>query len=264
MKLNILSDLHLSAGPLDPPANDADVIVIAGDVARPERAIEWMRTLGKPVLFVAGNHEFYGGSIPGTIAQLKRLSAGTNVRVLAGDEVVCGGVRFLGTTLWTDFRLFADEATRRAAREQAVAFIRDFSRIRVDDEAGRVFTPEDSTALFDAQAHWLEERLAQPHAGATVVITHHAPSLLSIHPRFADSLFNACFVSAAERLLDGGRVRLWIHGHTHDSFDYFVNGTRVLCNPRGYAKDGVNENARFDANFVIDLAPERLDRQAHA
>ncbi|MGH8788924.1 MAG: hypothetical protein ACREYA_28095, partial [Cupriavidus necator] len=73
----------------------------------------------------------------------------------------------------------------------------------------------------------------------------------SIHPRFAGSLLNAGFVSNAERLIDGGRVQLWIHGHTHDSFDYTVNGTRVVCNPRGYARDGVNENVLFDANFMV-------------
>lgn len=78
-----------------------------------------------------------------------------------------------------------------------------------------------------------------------MVITHHAPSRKSIHPRFARSLLSACFVSDAERFLGGSRVQLWVHGHTHDSFDYLVNGTRVICNPRGYAKDGVNENLRF-------------------
>ena len=112
------------------------------------------------------------------------------------------------------------------------------------------FTPESSAALFARHAAWLERALDEPHAGPTVVITHHAPSRGSIHPRFADSLLNACFVSAAERLVDGRRASLWIHGHTHDSFDYRLNGTRVLCNPRGYAKNGVNENPLFDANLV--------------
>ena len=86
-----------------------------------------------------------------------------------------------------------------------------------------------------------------------MVITHHAPSPKSIHPRFADSLLNACFVSDAERLIDGSRARLWIHGHTHDSFDYCLNGTRVVCNPRGYARNGVNENPLFDANFLVEI-----------
>jgi hypothetical protein len=64
---------------------------------------------------------------------------------------------------------------------------------------------------------------------------------------------NACFVSDAEHLIDGRLARRWIHGHTHDSFAYSVNGTRVLCNPRGYAKDGVNENRLFDANLTFDV-----------
>ena len=86
-----------------------------------------------------------------------------------------------------------------------------------------------------------------------MVITHHAPSRKSIHPRFADSLMNACFVSDAERLIDGSRAHLWIHGHTHDSFDYFVNGTRVLCNPRGYVVDDKAENPAFDPGLVVEV-----------
>ena len=86
-----------------------------------------------------------------------------------------------------------------------------------------------------------------------MVITHHAPSRGSIHPRFEGSLVNACFVSDAKYLLDGRRAQLWIHGHTHDSFDYVVNGTRIVCNPRGYAKAGVNENALFDPDLTIDV-----------
>ena len=85
------------------------------------------------------------------------------------------------------------------------------------------------------------------------MVTHHAPSRKSIHPRFADSRLNACFVSDAEHLLGADRVQLWIHGHTHDSFDYRVNGTRVVCNPRGYAKGGVNENPLFDPNLMIEI-----------
>jgi predicted phosphodiesterase len=247
MKLNVLSDLHLSLGALAIPGNDADVVILAGDVARPREAIAWASGFAKPVLYVPGNHEFYGGSIAGTVEDLKRLSAGTNIRVLDDDEVIIDGVRFLGTTLWTDFRLFGEGEKRAAAMHEAQRFMRDFSRIRIGDSP---FTPKGSTALFARHAAWLERKLAQPHAGPTVVITHHAPSRKSIHPRFADSLLNACFVSDAERLIDGSRARLWIHGHTHDSFDYFVNGTRVLCNPRGYAKDGVNENPSFDANLL--------------
>jgi hypothetical protein len=159
-------------------------------------------------------------------------------------------VRFFGTTLWTDFMLFGEGEKRTAAMQAAHRFMRDFRRIRLGESP---FTPEASAALFARHAAWLAAGLAQPHAGPTVVITHHAPSRKSIHRRFADSPINACFVSDAEYLIDGRRAGLWIHGHTHDSFDYVVNGTRVLCNPRGYAKDGVNENSLFDANLSVEV-----------
>jgi predicted phosphodiesterase len=252
MRLHVVSDLHLSRAGLDLPATGADVLILAGDVARPAEAVAWASHAGTPVLYVAGNHEFYGGSLPGTRARLAQLCGGTSIRFLDDAEVVIGGVRFLGTTLWSDFRLDATETARAAARNAARAMIRDFTHIRRDDASEAAFAPEDSARLFDAHAAWLDDRLAAPHDGPTVVITHHAPSPRSIHPRFAGSPLNGCFVSDAARLLDG-RATLWIHGHTHDSFDYVAGGTRVVCNPRGYVIDGVGENPRFDPGLVIKV-----------
>ncbi|MEP6656271.1 MAG: metallophosphoesterase [Betaproteobacteria bacterium] len=262
MKLNILSDLHLSLGALERPENDADVIILAGDIARPREAIAWASGFAKPVLYVPGNHEFYGGSIVDTVAELRRACSGTNVRVLAGDQVTMGGVRFLGTTLWTDFMLFGTGGKRAAAIRDATHSMRDFSRIRTGDAAETLFTPDDSAALFKVQAEWLDNELAEPFAGPTVVITHHAPSRQSIHPRFAESLLNPCFVSDADRLMGRNRARLWIHGHTHDSFDYLCNGTRVLCNPRGYVQHGINENPLFDPNLLVDVNVEGVPADA--
>jgi len=253
VKVHILSDVHLSCGPLDMPANDADAVIAAGDIARPKEAVAWLLGLRKPVLYVPGNHEFYGGSIAGTRAELKRLCAGTNILLLDNDEGVLNGVRFIGSTLWTDFMLCGDGEPRLAAMREAVEFMNDFRVIRYGAMDERVFTPADSTALHRTNVHWLERKLAEPYAGLTVVITHHAPSPKSIHPKYADSLLNACFASDADRLVEGSRARLWVHGHMHDSFDYVLGETRVVCNPRGYARNGVNENARFDPNMVVEI-----------
>ena len=252
MKLHVISDLHLSVAGFDLPETAADVIVLAGDIARPFEACAWAQRLSKPVIYVAGNHEFYGGSIDGTIVALREHSAGTPIQLLETDEWIVERVRFLGTTLWSDFSI-VDAAERAQAEGLAVAMIRDFSRIRADSSTDRLFSPADSTELFRRSAAWLQRKLDEPFDGPTVVVTHHAPSHRSIHPRFAGSPLNACFVSDAERMMGSARVALWIHGHTHDSFDYSVEGTRVLCNPRGYAKNGVDENAAFDPALVVQL-----------
>jgi predicted phosphodiesterase len=253
MKLHILSDLHLSSGPLELSANDADAVVAAGDIARPDAAVAWLKALRKLVLYVPGNHEYYGDSMARTRAELKRLCAKTNVYLLDNDEVVLDGVRFLGTTLWTDFMLFGEGEKRAHAIREALDFMNDFRIVRYGAAGERVFHPRDAAELFRANTQWLHDKFAEGYAGSTVVITHHAPSPRSIHPRYADSLINPCFASDAERLVTGSRASLWIHGHMHDSFDYRIGKTRVVCNPRGYARGGVNENARFDPDLVIEV-----------
>lgn len=118
------------------------------------------------------------------------------------------------------------------------------------DDAAPLLTPKDTMQLFAASSRWLDAELDRPFAGPTVVVTHHAPTLHSIHPRFAGSPINAAFVSDAVAA-EGRRAQLWIHGHTHDSFDYEVDGTRVLRNPRGYAREGKVENAMFNPELVV-------------
>lgn len=253
VRLHILSDLHLRQGALALPQTDAQIVILAGDVARPAEAIAWMRGFTQPVIYVPGNHEFYGGGIGTTVADIRTLAADSDVHVLDRNELVLEGIRFLGTTLWTDFMLVGDGPLRAQAMDEAIKWNRDFSRIASAETAGAPFTPEESTRVFARDRDWLVRKLAEPFAGPTVVVTHHAPSPRSIHPRFAGSLLNCCFVSDLDAQMGSDRAVLWIHGHTHDSFDYTVQGTRVICNPRGYAKDGANENAAFDPSLVVGV-----------
>jgi len=255
VKLQILSDLHLSVQTMEPVATDADIVVLAGDVARPPAAVAWARRFAKPVVYVPGNHEFYGSSLPGTIAQLQSLAEGSQVHVLHNQSVELHGVRFLGSTLWTDFEVAGAGAQRDAAIAQSLQFNRDFSRIRLHGGADApLFTPQDCAAMFAGNAQWLDAQLATPFVGPTVVVTHHAPALPSVAAQFAGSPLNVNFVSDAQWLLAGRRAALWIHGHMHHRCDYTVDGTRVLCNPRGYAREGVPENLQFDPAFTVTLA----------
>lgn len=254
VKLQILSDLHLSVQEMAPVVTDADIVILAGDVARPPAAMAWARRFAKPVVYVPGNHEFYGASLPETVAQLQDLAQGSQVHVLDNQAVVLHGVRFLGSTLWTDFQVAGTGAQRDAAMAQSIQFNRDFSRIRLHGGADApLFTPQDSAVLFARNARWLDSQLAAPFSGPTVVVTHHAPALPSVAAQFAGSPLNVNFVSDASWLLAGRRAALWIHGHMHHRCDYTVDGTRVLCNPRGYAREGVPENPEFDPAFTVEL-----------
>lgn len=253
MKILLLSDLHLSMHPLAQPQADADVVVLAGDLGRPAAALQWARQFAQPTLFVAGNHEFYGSDLSTAMAHLREGARGTRVRMLECDEWHFGGVRFLGCTLWSDHRLNTDPVERELGLQQALASVRDFSRIGVAPGRDERFTPALSQQLFDQSVAWLEKRFAHAHAGPTIVITHFAPARGSIHARFAGSLINACFVSDLEDRILRWQPRLWLHGHTHDSFDYSIGRTRVVANPRGYAPGGVVENSRFDPSLVIEI-----------
>jgi hypothetical protein len=106
---------------------------------------------------------------------------------------------------------------------------------------------------FDLSVAWLDEQFAKAHDGPTVVVTHFAPARGSIAARFAGSPLNACFVSDLEERIRAWQPRLWLHGHVHDSFDYRIGATRIVANPRGYAPNGVIENASFDPGLVIEI-----------
>ncbi|MCC7284342.1 MAG: metallophosphoesterase family protein [Acetobacteraceae bacterium] len=253
MKIALMSDLHLSVQPLAAPANAADVVVLAGDLQRPAAAIAWARQFGQPTLFVAGNHEFYGGDLAGTMRELRAHAAGSAVRVLEHEVWLHGGVRFLGCTLWSDYRLFDTPEQREQGLQLALGQVRDFSRIRVAPDFADAFTPAVSRLLFERAVAWLESQFARAHGGPTVVVTHFAPARGSIAARFAGSPLNACFVSDLEAQIRRWQPALWLHGHVHHSCDYRIGATRVLANPRGYAPGGVVENPAFDIDLCIEL-----------
>lgn len=252
MKLQILSDLHLSVSPLELPRTDADLVILAGDLQRPEAAVQWALGFEQPVLYICGNHEYFGSSIDATTRTMRELCAGTHIHFLDNGVLELGGVRFLGSVLWTDFRINGEGEAEALSKSKSAQFAYDFRKVQYGNPP-HTLTPQDTQALFDANVRWLDEQLDQPFGGSTVVVTHHAPSPGSVHPRFAGSPINGAFVSDVEHLMGGDRVQLWIHGHVHDSFDYVVNGTRVLCNPRGYVKEGKVENPQFDSALVVEV-----------
>ncbi len=247
MKLHILNDLHIEFEDFEPPATDADVVVLAGDIGVGVEGLHWaeIHFPDRPVIYVPGNHEFYHHDIA-LIDELK-TRAPDHIHVLDNDQVEIDGVRFLGSVLWTDFALFG-EADKLFAMQQARWGMTDFSIIQ---NHGRYFTPEDAIRLHTASRDWLAAMLAEHFTGKTVVVTHHAPSSRSVHHRYASNLLTPAFASNLETLMDGNRAVLWIHGHTHDPCDYEIYGTRVVCNPRGYAPNALTPE--FKPDFVLEI-----------
>jgi predicted phosphodiesterase len=244
MRIQFLSDLHLEVAPYVPAPTAADLVVLAGDIHNGAAGIEWARnSFSAPVLYVAGNHEYYEGEFNAVHHGLGAAALGTGIRLLDRAEHVVGNVRFLGCTLWTDFSLLP-AARRPRFIEASRTRNPDYELIR---HGARKFAPEDSLALCARDRSWLEERLSAPFGGTTVAITHFAPHPLSIAPAYADHPANPAFIVPLEDLM--GRAALWIHGHTHTRFDYRVRGTRVVCNPRGYP----GEPTGFRPDWTIEI-----------
>lgn len=250
MRVHVLSDLHIERGVGEVPAVDADVIVLAGDIGVGTRGVEWARDWAgdRPVIYVAGNHEFYGQSLPGLLDDLRRAAAHSSVHVLEDEEVTVGGVRFLGCTLWSDFDFDGPEHRALSMRvcERAVS---DYHVIRRDGSDAPV-RAQDTRAVHLTSRRWLTERLAVDHDGPTVVVTHHAPYITYRPPEPALRLVAGAFVSDLGELMGAQRVDLWIYGHTHRRADLEVAGTRILSNPRGYPEELVDA---FDPRLVVEL-----------
>lgn len=251
MKLGILSDLHLRPTGMQPrPRVDADVMVLAGDISVGKAGIAWSRaTFSCPVIYVPGNHEYYGRNIDTLDVELRQACAGSQVHVLQNDVIVIDGVRFVGCTLWTDFALYGDAQGHAA---EAWLSLNDY-RVITSDRGGAI-KPSEILQRHQASIAFLERTLAEPFAGTTVAVTHHAPSARSVAPRFQGDALSPAFVSNLDRLVERSGAALWIHGHVHDTFDYVIGKTRVLCNPKGYAgEERERESAPFRWDFSVEI-----------
>ena len=247
MKLHVLSDLHTEFADFSPPETDADVVILAGDIGVGLGGIEWaVRRFPKaPLIYVPGNHEFYDHDI-GLTGELK-AAAPANIHVLNNDTLQLDGIRYIGSTLWTDFKLHG-EGEARFTRQLAKELIEDFASIK---NGKRRFTPEDSVELHEASKVWLVGELEREFDGPTVVVTHHLPAATSVAKRYTNDPLNPVFASRLENVIERYRPELWIHGHTHVPCDYELFDTRIVCNPRGYP--GENRRSEFRGDLLVSI-----------
>jgi len=250
MKIGVLSDLRIDElGPPPSPRHEPDVLVLAGDCGSGAATRDWAtRSYECPIIQVLGNHCYYDADIPTVDREFKHSTWGTNVHFLQNETLVLRGVRFIGSTLWTDFDLFGDAPTALFLAQEGCE---DYQRIH--DREGRRIHPLDTQALHRRDAKYLWKTATERYDdGHSVVVTHHAPSPHSIAPRHRSEWMSACEASRLDELVVEADAMLWVHGGEHDSADYRIGGTRVISNPRGLPGER-REVGEFRYDYVVDI-----------
>ena len=283
MKLHVLSDLHLEFAPhvVDADAAEAvDVIVLAGDIHTGVQGITWARQSfpDKPIVYVSGNHEFYGHHWDKLLDQLGEKARAQEVHFLENESVTIGGIRFLGATLWTDFDYFG-RGKRHASMLAAEAGTNDFKRIKaktvLPPDVSRILGMSDGklrpvcwtrklTAVHTLGRHqaslaWLRDELPKGDPDQTVVVSHHFPHRNSCDLNYSNDPVTSIYGSHLDQEVLLG-AKLWIHGHTHCSRNYRIGDSkrsvRVICNPRGYPFAWLKneyENREFDPALLVEV-----------
>jgi predicted phosphodiesterase len=242
VRINYFSDIHLEFGNLAIPNNDADIIIAAGDIGIGKQGVEWLKTIDKPVIYIAGNHEFYTHEYKNTMMTLHNSCANTNIYFLEKNTLFFQGVRFIACTLWTDLLKNGEQKAHEVGQR-----LNDFRTIRFKEHS---FDQATFTQLHRRSVLWLENELNVPFEGKTVVITHHAPSELSWRER-PNELKKMAYCNNLDDFFEKYAITAWFHGHIHTPNDYMIAITRVLSNPRGY--HGRKEVEGFDQNKIVEI-----------
>ena len=274
-RCSIISDLHLEFGDLELPGGD--VLILSGDVVEAkhlQQADYTPEIIGlsertgmkfhryarffneecskyREVIYVMGNHEHYGFKFDNTYQQLAD-NLPSNVHLLEKETYEIDGVVFIGGTMWTDLNK-GDPITSYTLKS-AMNDYRVITKHYKDKNIYHKLTPEVTREEHMKTKRFISSAVAEAGDKKIVVVTHHSPSTQSIKPRYrGDYHMNGGYSSAMEDfIIERPQIKVWTHGHTHDTFDYMVGETRVMCNPRGYA--GYEERAReFDPTVGFDI-----------
>jgi predicted phosphohydrolase len=252
MRIRILSDLHREFGTVALPDVAADS-VLAGDIDRGVKGVAWAPTRfpETPVLYIAGNHEFYDERIGRLHEKFREAAAGSNITILENETYEWNGYRFFGATLWSDFAPLGDRQSAMLAAGDRDRGMNDYRKIRRAD-AGKL--QPKHTALLHADSRLaLTKFLSAVDRTKSVVITHHAPSIRSAMSGTQNDLITAAYASDMEELINTQGPALWIHGHIHEVRDSLIGSTRVLNNSLGYQTFRNPESTGFKPDLVLEL-----------
>ena len=248
MKIHLLSDIHIEFEDFSYQATDSDVVVLAGDIHVKEKGVKWaIETIkDRPVIYVPGNHEFYGKAYPKHLSSLKDVCEGTNIHLLENERLTIDGVNFLGCTLWTDFEIYGDP---RLAGARCQEIMTDYKKIRLSPKYSKLRSI-DVSSIHRQSLQWLENELGTLAGNKNVVVTHHGPSEKSVPEEYIGDIVTSAYVSNLESTILKYAPDLWLHGHLHNSSSYTIGDCQVICNPKGYPDE---PNSDFNPTLVIDI-----------
>lgn len=268
MKFRLLSDLHLEfEGPISHwqiPRLDTDkdtVLLLAGDITAGHNQwrnnpqwdyfTPWILNACeqfKHVIYVMGNHEYYGGVVQRVNEYWKDIQYKTpNLSVLHDEIVFIDGVRFVGGTLWTDFD------NNPMSEVNAIMGMNDFNQIKTYREGmKKKINVNDWHGMNRSTMRIIREAIEADYVGQTVLVTHHAVSHQSVGDDHRAKDNNA-YCNNMDNLIAHSGFDLCVHGHLHNSNDYMIGETRVVCNPRGYADIPGDLNPDFDPELIIEI-----------
>ncbi|MBI2768996.1 MAG: metallophosphoesterase [Burkholderiales bacterium] len=271
MRIQLLSDLHLEVHPhfAARPAPGADLLVLAGDIGSYQRGSQLADAdfgLARfsprngwpcPVLFVPGNHEYDLLDFDECHQRLRETCERLGITWLEREVLVFGAVRFVGTTLWSDFDALALEPGRPEptlqqllkGREKAFRAANYYLSKAAATRRGELMLAEGWREQALVCQQWLREALATPFDGTTVAVTHFAPSLRSADPRYGLTPGTAGFCNSLDELLP--LAQWWLHGHLHCRQDYVAGGCRVVANTLGYATKGEQDDFQEQLTLLI-------------
>ncbi len=265
MKIQILSDLHnefLRNDRHNPyhkwsgkiPDTDADLIILAGDIDIGTKGVEWAisesKRLRKDIIYVPGNHEYYGQEYFSHCDKISRLAENTRVHCLNPGVYKRDNFRIIGATLWTDYKV--DNAT---PQELAMYYIErslaDHRKIKFNTgDAIRNFLPSDALALHTKEVNWIEQQLLSSFEGKTIIVSHHGPHPICQHTSFHVNEMSAAFQSDLSYLMEQYDIDIWIYGHTHSNLDEVILDTRIISNQAGNPAENIDD---FDADCTVDI-----------
>ena len=250
MKIKYFSDIHTEFAPFNCEAVSGDVLLVAGDYGLGAKAwtyvddFEILSENFNHVIYVLGNHEFYNSSLIRAREKIREnLLHLDNVHILEDEYVEIDGVRFIGSTCWTNLH---DVIARISAKQ----YMNDYRIIRTGNAAfpyKRKITPEDLIAINKKSSDYIFSHITDK----TVVITHHAPSTMSAAPQYRNDSLWLAYANEFEQLIDKHKPLAWVHGHMHTTSEYMLYDTLVLCNPRGYVPE--HTNSYFNPNKEMAL-----------